>query len=93
MAKHDRSKPARQVSHMTPTLAQASKMLAAIEKTQVPFGESAGILAKLKLKIEANESLTGEEFAQLQRLANLAREWEKGVESSARTEPEETLAG
>ena len=93
MAKHDRSEPAAQVSHQTPGLDQARKMLATIEKTQVPFGESAGILAKLKLKIEANESLTSEEYAQLQRLVNLAREWEKGVESSARTEPEETLAG
>lgn len=93
MAKHDRSKPVREISQPTSGLEQARKMLAVIEKTQVPFGESAGILAKLKLKIEANESLTVDEFAQLQRLVNIAREWEKGVENSARTEPEETLAG
>ncbi len=68
-------------------------MVAVIEKTQVPFGESAGIWAKIKLKIEASEPLTEAEYAQLQRLVSIAREWEKGVESSARTEPEETLAG
>ena len=93
MAKHDRSRAVSQAGHENAQLAQARKMLAVVEKSQVPFGESAGILAKLKLKIESNESLNQQEYAQLQRLVNIAREWEKGVESSARTEPEETLAG
>jgi predicted outer membrane protein len=93
MAKHDRSKPVSQASLSTTELEQARKMLAVIEKSQTPFGESAGILAKLKLKIEANEPLSQEEHRQLQRLVNLSRDWDKGVENSAQTEPEETLAG
>lgn len=78
---------------MTSQLQEERKMLAGIEKSQTPFGESAGILAKLKLKIEAGELLSSEEHRQLQRLVNIARDWEKGVQSSAETEPEETLAG
>jgi hypothetical protein len=93
MAKLDRSKPVSQASHSTAQLEEARKMLAVVEKSQTPFGESAGILAKLKLKIEANEPLSQEEHRQLQRLVNIARDWEKGVESSAQTEREETLAG
>lgn len=64
-----------------------------MEKSQVPFGESAGTFARLKAKIEKDQPLTGEEMDQLRRLVKIARDWEKGVESSAMTEPEETLAG
>jgi hypothetical protein len=93
MAKHDSSRPGGQVRQVSTQMQEARKMLAVVEKSQTPFGESAGILAKLKLKIESNESLNQEEFRQLQRLVNIARDWEKGVESSAQTEPDETLAG
>lgn len=93
MAKHDRSKLVGQVRHSTAEVEEARKMLAVVEKSQTPLGESAGIFAKLKLKIDASEPLSQEEHRQLQRLVNIARDWEKGVESSAQTEREETLAG
>ena len=72
---------------------EAHRLLLIVEKSQVPFGQSADLYNRLKIKIEANEQLTGEEYEQLNRLVKIAKDWEKGVESSARTEPEETLAG
>ena len=72
---------------------EAVRLLAVVEKSQAPFGESADIYLGLKAKIESGRGLTSEEFQQLERLVKIARDWEKGVESSARTEPEETLAG
>ena len=59
----------------------------------MPFGQSADLYSQLKTKIEADKQLTSEEYEQLNRLVKIARDWEKGVESSAMTEPEETLAG
>ena len=76
-----------------PQMNEARRLLSIVEKSQVPFGESANLYASLKSKIEANGPLSTEEYEQLQRLAKIARDWERGVESSARTEPEETLAG
>ena len=67
--------------------------MAIVEKSQVPFGESANLYNRLKAKIESEQQLTTEEYEQLLRLVKIAKEWEKGVESSAMTEPEETLAG
>ena len=72
---------------------EAHKLLSVVEKSQVPFGQSADLYNRLKTKIEADEQLTTEEFEQLNRLVKIAKDWEKGVESSAMTEPEETLAG
>ena len=72
---------------------EAHRLLAIVEKSQVPFGESANLYNKLKAKIESEQRLTTEEYEQLLRLVQIAKDWEKGVESSARTEPEETLAG
>ena len=73
--------------------AEAHRLLAIVEKSQVPFGESANLYSRLKAKIESERQLTTEEYEQLLRLVKIAKDWEKGVESSARTEPEETLAG
>ena len=73
--------------------AEAHRLLGIVDKSQVPFGESANVYNKLKAKIEAEQQLTTEEYEQLLRLVQIAKEWEKGVESSARTAPEETLAG
>ena len=83
---------AKQGSH-SKQASEARRLLSAVEKSQVPFGESAGIFAGLKAKIEKDQPLTGEEMDQLRRLVKIARDWEKGEESSAMTEPEETLAG
>jgi len=64
-----------------------------VEKSQVPFGESAQIYSKIKSRIDADVPLSPEEHEQLLQLVKKARDWEKGVASSARTQPEETLAG
>jgi len=64
-----------------------------VEKSQVPFGESASIYTKIKSRIDTDIPLSSEEHEQLVRLVKIAKDWEKGVQSSARTEPEETLAG
>lgn len=49
--------------------------------------------ASLKRKIEAYDVLSPKEHEQLLGLVQKAKEWEEGVKNSARTEPEETLAG
>lgn len=72
---------------------EVHRLLAIVERSQVPFGESASLYGQLKNKIETEQQLTTEEYEHLLRLVKIAKDWEKGVESSARTEPEETLAG
>lgn len=72
---------------------EAHRLLAIVEKSQVPFGESASLYNSLKTKIESEQELTTEEYEQLLRLVKIAKEWEKGVENSAMTEPNETMAG
>lgn len=72
---------------------EAHRLLALVEKSQIPFGESANLYNRLKAKIESEQELTTEEYEQLLRLVKLAKEWEKGIENSAMTEPEETMGG
>ena len=64
-----------------------------IEKSQVPFGESAPIFTRIKAHVEAGNPLSAEEHERLLDLVKKAKDWEKAVESSAMTEPEETLSG
>jgi hypothetical protein len=78
---------------MSPGLAEARRLLAIVEKSQVPFGESAALFARLKAQIDAGKSLSVEDYEHLLRLVKLAKEWNKAEESSALTEPEETLSG
>ncbi len=78
---------------MSPGLAEARRLLAVVEKSQVPFGESAPLFARLKAQIDAGKSLGVEDYEHLLRLVKIAKEWNKGEESSALTEPDETLSG
>jgi hypothetical protein len=78
---------------MSPGLAEARRLLAIVEKSQVPFGESAPLYARLKAQIDAGKSLSVEDYEHLLRLVKLAKDWNKAEESSALTEPEETLSG
>ncbi len=78
---------------LTSNTAEARRLLAIIEKSQVPFGESSTIFAELKAKIDKGEPLSVGEYESLLRLVKIAEEWERGEQSSARTEPEETLSG
>ena len=71
----------------------AHNLLTIVEKSQVPFGQSADTYNRLKTKIDSGKQLTASEFEELQRLVKIAKDWEKGVQSSAVTEPKETLAG
>jgi hypothetical protein len=73
--------------------AEARKLLAIVEKSQVPFGESAPLFARLKAQIDAGKSLSVEDYEHLLRLVKIAKDWNKGEQSSALTEPEETLSG
>ncbi|HEX4921120.1 MAG TPA: hypothetical protein VFV92_10310 [Candidatus Bathyarchaeia archaeon] len=78
---------------VTPTAAEARRLIAIIVKTQVPFGESAPLFAKIRAQVERGKELSVEDYEHLLGLVKKAREWEKGVESSAMTRPEETLSG
>ncbi len=86
-------KPLVQTKRVMGDLSEAQKLLGIIEKSDVPFGESAPILAELKAKIEKGDSLTVEEHGDLLRLVQIAKKWDRDVEASARTEPDETMAG
>ncbi|TMI25386.1 hypothetical protein E6H36_06680 [Candidatus Bathyarchaeota archaeon] len=70
---------------------EARRLLAIVEKSQIP--ESSQIFEQLKSKIDRGESLTADEHERLLKLVKLAEDWEKGVQSSARTEREETMSG
>ena len=72
---------------------EAHRLIKIVEKSQVPFGQSADIYHRLKGKIDRGVHLTASEFEELQKLVKIAKDWEKGVQSSAMTEPSETLAG
>ena len=77
----------------SPGLAEARRLLAMVEKSQVPFGESAPVFAKVKAQIDSGKSLSVEDYEHLLRLVKIAKDWNKAEESSALTEPDETLSG
>ncbi len=92
--KSKRSKaPQGRIKSLTSDKADARSLIAVVEKSQVPFGESAAIFAELKDKVEKGEALSVEQYERLLNLVKIAREWERGVESSASTDPDETLSG
>ena len=74
-------------------LAEARRLLAIVEKSQVPFGESAPIFARIKAQIDSGKALSVEDYEHLLRLVKIAKDWNKAEESSAMTEPDETLSG
>ena len=69
------------------------RLIRRIEKAEVPLREEESKLEKIKEKHARREPLTPEEANLVLELARKAEEWEKAVESSARTEPEQTLPG
>lgn len=70
---------------------EARRLLAIVEKSQIP--ESSQIFEQLKSKVDGGESLTTDEHERLLKLVKLAEDWEKAVQSSARTEREDTQSG
>jgi hypothetical protein len=74
-------------------LAEARRLLAIVEKSQVPFGESAPLFNRIKAQIDAGKSLSVEDYEHLLQLVKIAKDWNKAEESSALTEPGETLSG
>jgi hypothetical protein len=78
---------------VTPSAAEARRLIAIIEKSQVPFGESAPIFARLKAQIDAGRDLNIEDYEHLLGLVKKAKDWDRAVQSSAMTQPEETLSG
>jgi len=92
--KANKSKKSQSVGRpVTVLIAEARRLIAMIEKSQIPFGESAPIFAKVKAQLEAGKPLSVEDHEHLLGLVKKAKDWEKAVESSAMTEPEETMSG
>ena len=92
--KGNKPKPSQASSKSTSSrLAEARRLLAIVEKSQVPFGESAPIFAKIKTQIDSGKALSVEDYEHLLRLVKIAKDWNKAEESSAMTEPDETLSG
>ncbi len=71
----------------------AGKLIETVEKSQMPLVEEADLFFDLKAKHGRGEQLSKEELKVLAGLAEKAEEWEKSVQSSALTEPEQTFAG
>jgi hypothetical protein len=69
------------------------RLLQRIEKSEVPLGEQEDKFETIKEKQARRVALTPEERDLVLKLAKKAEEWEKAVESSAITEPEQTLPG
>jgi len=56
-----------------PGLGEARRLLAIVEKSQVPFGESGPLFARIKAQIEAGGSLSAEDYEHLLRLSRTPR--------------------
>ena len=69
------------------------QLIQRIEKSEVPLAEEEPQFEAIKEKYSRGQPLSFEEQDLVFKLASKAGEWEKAVESSARTEPEQTLPG
>jgi len=69
------------------------RLIQRIEKSEVPLGEEEEKFETIKEKYARRAALTSEERDLVLKLAKKAEEWEKAVESSAFTEPGQTLPG
>jgi len=84
---HSTSKP------VAVSAVEARRLIAMIEKSQVPFGESAPVFAEVKAQVDAGGPLSTDDYEHLLDLVKKAKDWNKAVESSAGTQPEETMGG
>jgi len=64
-----------------------------IEDSDIPLGEEESKLQKIKGKVEHDENLSREDEVFLTRLVERAKDWQKGLNSSSDTEPDDTLSG
>ena len=69
------------------------KLIRVIENSKVPLGEDESKLQKIKRMVEHDEPLSQDDEALLTRLVEKAHKWEKGLESSSDTDPEDTMSG
>jgi hypothetical protein len=69
------------------------QLIRRIEKSEVPLAEEEPQFEAIKEKYSRGQPLSFEEQDLVFKLAGKAGEWEKAVESSASTEPEQTLPG
>ncbi len=69
------------------------ELIELVEKSTVPLAEEEELFFEVKRKHTIGEPLSKKEEGFLLSLAEKARQWEKGVQSSAQTEREETLSG
>jgi hypothetical protein len=69
------------------------ELIRIIEDSDIPLGEEESRLNKIKGKVEHDEPLTGDDEDFLTRLVGRAEEWQKGLQSSSDTAPEDTLPG
>ena len=88
-----KSSPQKTEGKPASSIIEARRLVDEIERSQVPFGESAPLYARIKAQVDAGRTLTAEDHEHLKGLAKKAKDWEKAVQSSARTLPEETLSG
>ena len=69
------------------------KQIRIIENSKVPLGEEESKLQRIKRMVEHDEPLSQEDETFLNRLVEKANKWEKGLESSSDTDPEDTMSG
>ena len=64
-----------------------------IDDSHVPLAEEEHMLSSSRLKVNHHERLTKKEDDFLYELVNKAKEWQRAVQRSAETQPEDTLSG
>ncbi len=81
--KANKSKKSQSVGRpVTVSIAEARSLIAMIEKSQVPFGESAPVFAKIKAHVEAGNPLDAEDYEHLLELVKKAKDWETCTKSN-----------
>ncbi len=82
-----------QKSQAIPERVRPHILIRTIEDSKIPLGEEESKLQKIKGKVEHDEQLLREDEIFLTRLAERAKEWQKGLKTSSDTEPGDTLSG
>lgn len=76
-----------------PSIVNVRETIEMIEHSELPLADDSNFISTVKAKIVANEPISEQEYNRLVKVAEKAEKWETQVESSARTDPEDTLPG
>ena len=76
-----------------PDVVKVRETIEMIEQSELPLADASNFLSTIKTKIAADEPIGEQEYDRLVKVAEKAEKWKTQMESSARTDPEDTLPG